>query len=199
MSTIFTSADSWNGGFYEISIEMKDKDDSALDKAIRICWSYSGVKGCYTSKTMEPSDQVISIPSLNSLNENGHLLGTIKLQNGNLVPCGMTLIREENGPDFIDMYLPLGGLVAAFPDIGGYPFGNNEYSRKWREPIDDLLTDVGIQVYNAVPYSLGSIGFEVSGDIYSNEIPRILSQKRYNRYLVPQNGKLMICHPTVWA
>jgi hypothetical protein len=120
-----------------------------------------------------------------------HLRGAARLPDGQLTACGTCLIREDDGPDWLDFYLPLGALERVLP-VGGYPFesGDHEY-RQWQKQLDPWLADFGRRIFDAVPFRLGLIGFEVSGDTHRADLEAYgVPEQRNIGYLVPQDGQL---------
>src|SRR5262249_15632274 len=100
----------------------------------------------------------------------GHLHGLARLPNGTTIACGTCIIREDNGPDWLGFYFPMGALGKALP-VGGYSFeADVTASRQWRNALDPWLARIGSRVYNHVAYRLGLIGFEVSGEMYAEDI-----------------------------
>jgi hypothetical protein len=191
MTKYFTSNDVWNGGFYELALELGERSDVRLLSALTALWQNLSLKGCYLEREQEPADQVKLIPSEEMLRSGQHLLGLARLPNKTQVACGTVAIREDNGPDWLDFYLPMGALAQAY-DVGGYPFDiDNKSPESWQKPIDDYLAEIGKFVFSAVPFKLGLIGHEVSGNHYAEEIAEQgIPDERYIGYLWPSGGKL---------
>ena len=53
----FTDGENWNGGFYELAIELGPTDDDRLDRALVALWQEAGVEGCYGSRWEDPEAQ----------------------------------------------------------------------------------------------------------------------------------------------
>jgi hypothetical protein len=187
---IFTPSDIWNGGFYELALELGGRSDERLQAALRRVWSFPLLEGCYLYTELEPSKQPrIEVPSV--LEETGQLHGIALLPNGKRVACGTFIVCEEEGPDWLGFYVPMGALSRTY-DAGGYPFDVERRShKKWQQELDSWLADLGVYVFQAVPYRLGLIGCEVSGNAYSVNIEkRGIPDDRYIGYLWPEGDEV---------
>jgi hypothetical protein len=169
MTQYFTEANTWFGGYYELALELGIRSDERLLAALAAVWSDPDLDGAYLSWDIEPSQQQrLAITA--ELLQIDHLQGLAQLPHGPTIACGTCIIREDNGPDWLVLYLPMGALGTAYP-IGGYPFEPEmATSRQWRDALDPWLASIGIRVYDQVVYRLGLIGFEVSGEIYADGI-----------------------------
>ena len=155
---LFTFDDAWLGGFYEVALEIGPKSDERLSAALTALWSHPDLDGCYNNRGREPADQARVPPE--NLDGGSHLWGLARLPNGSRVACGTCLIREANdGPDWLDFYLPLGSLGTAYP-VGGFPFDSiaDSLAATWRFEIDDWLAGVGLWVARFASLQLGLIG-----------------------------------------
>lgn len=200
MNALFTNKDTWNGGYYELAIEMGERNDERLEVAIQSLWNHSSLEGCFSKRDIAPSQQNKIIPSLSNLNEHGHLRGLATLPNSEVIPCGMTTVIEVDGPDWLDFYIPMGALEMTLENINGFPFDNSSECKIWREPIDEWFTELALLTYMNVNFSLGIIGHEVSGDSYSDEVNiNRIPEERYVRYLIPDKSELRVVGVTKWA
>ena len=163
----FTEPDTWHGGYYELAIELGPRSESRLRSALTRLWSHPHLEGCYASRELDPNAQPHIAPVLTA--EPGHLYGLATLPNGVAVACGTCVVREEDGPDWLDLYLPLGGLGLAYP-VGAYPFGAEPTAPSWQPELDAWFRAIGVFVFQAVPFALGVIGFEASGSVYSHDL-----------------------------
>jgi hypothetical protein len=160
-------APNWFGGFYELSIELKPRNDERLAKALLAIWQVAGVAGCYApspAASVEPN-HVSHLPVAlgpGSLADHGHLRGVVGLPSGVQVVCGAVAIRLDEGVDWLAFYVPLGALVEIDRRIGGFPFGDDAgpESLEWRHPLDAWLADMGMRLASEVPFDLALIGFE---------------------------------------
>ena len=185
---VFTPSDIWYGGYYELALELGGRSDERLQVALRRVWSFPSLEGCYLDTELEPSEQHrVEVPS--ALEEPGQLRGTALLPSGDRVACGTFIVREEDGPDWLGFYVPMGALsITSAYDVGGYPFDVERRSHKeWQQELDSWLAVLGAYVFRTVPYRLGLIGHEVSGDAYADDIEKQgIPDDRYIGYLWPQ-------------
>lgn len=189
----FSIADNWLGGFYELALELGDTSDARLEAALSALWSAAGVEGCYGSRHVPPPDQQTVPCTLASLLRFGHLRGVVRLPNGAPIVCGVVTIREDNGPDWLDFYLPLGALGRAEPRSNEHMVGDpssGSASLAWRRPIDDWMAGLGARVYTAAGFRLGLIGHEVSGQAYAATTAANPPTPRGIGYLIPRDGQV---------
>jgi hypothetical protein len=169
MTRYFTEADTWSGGYYELAIELGRRSDERLLATLVAVWSDPDLDGVYLSRDTELGlQQRLAVTA--DLLQVGHLQGLARLPNGVTIACGTFIVREDGGPDWLGLYLPLGALGTAYP-VGGYPFEPDvANSHQWRDVIDAWLAGIGSRTYEQAPYRLGLIGFEVSGEIYADDV-----------------------------
>ena len=186
----FTPQNVWFGGFYELAIELGEPSDERLFEALKVLWQHSSLHGCYLDNDVEPDKQKRIEPSPELINRM-HLYGLAQLPDGKKVACGSCIIREDDGSDWLDFYLPTGALGKAY-DIGGYPFDAAGFAhRDWQVPVDEWLKDIGTHIFSVVPFNLGLIGFEVSGEFYAAEIlEKGIPAERHIGYLWSESGRL---------
>jgi hypothetical protein len=188
---LFTGDDAWFGGFYELALEVGPRSNERLRAVLSSLWAHPDLDGCYEDRSREPADQP-RVPPV-SLESGSHLLGLARLPNGSRVTCGTCLIREVNdGPDWLDFYLPMGSLGPAYP-AGGFPFGSEaDWPGLWRFEVEDWLAGVGLWVARSTAYRLGLIGFEVSGQAYAADIAaQGIPAERFVGYLWPSGGSVV--------
>lgn len=187
-------AELWTGGYYELAIELADTSDSGLLDALRLVWSQAEVIGPSADAVglLPAGEQKPSIAWLSRM----HLHGEVLLPMGMTAPCGTCIIREEGGPDWVDFYLPLGGLAEVLPAVGGYPLIDADYEyNEWQRQLDDWLADFGSRVFSKMTYRLALIGFEVSGECYASDIQSTgVPAHRHFGILWPEMGKIAY-HP----
>jgi hypothetical protein len=169
MTCYFTETNTWSGGYYELAIELGHRSEERLLAALAAVWSDPDLDGIYLSREMEPWEQQRLAITAETLQAD-HLQGLARLPNGETVACGTFVFREDGGPDWLVLYLPLGALGTVYP-VGGYPFEPDvANSRQWREALDPWLARIGSRVYDHVAFRLGLIGFEVSGELYADDL-----------------------------
>jgi hypothetical protein len=187
---LFTAGGAWYGGFYELALEIGPRSDERLRSALTALWKYPDLDGCFLGRSREPTEQPRS--SEFSLETGSHSLGVASLPNGSRVVCGSCLIREEDGPDWLDFYLPMGSLGTAFP-VAGFPFGTEaDWPGPWRYEVEDWLARIGLWTARSASFQLGTIGFEVSGQVYASEIAgKGIPDERFIGYLWPSNDSVV--------
>lgn len=190
------SCDAWLGGYYELAVELGPPSDERLAAALAAIWEIAGIEGCYLCRDVEPEDQPRVGPRLPG-GQGSHLYGVATLANGSRVPCCTVIVREEDGADWLDFCLPLGGLGQALPNARGYPF-SDDTGRSWRQPLDDWLAEIGRHLFEQVPFRLGLIGFEQSGMDDANRMKSGPPEERWVGYLWPQQAKLTYLPANRW-
>lgn len=195
-ATAFTDPDNWSGGFYELSLEIGERDDGRLQRALTALWRAAGLTGCYGNAEREPAEQSAVPLTVASLEEFGHLRGVVTLPSADPVVCGCIAIRldGDNGDnqDWLTFYLPLGALGVVVPDVGGFPFGPDGGPRSldWRVPLDAWLAEVAREVFRHLDFRLGLIGFDVDITDLTDPAAGVVPEQRWNGYLLPVGGKL---------
>ncbi|AXE86919.1 hypothetical protein [Streptomyces sp. Go-475] len=124
--------------------------------------------------------------TVGSLTEYGHLRGQVRLPTGHLVVCGCVAIRGgDDSGDWLDFYVPLGALDhAGVAHWDGRPFFRSSV-------LDDWLATIGAETFKSAPFSLGVIGFEVSGCTNASTLRGKLPQTRGIGYLLPQGDDVL--------
>ncbi len=195
----FSNPNTWFGGYYELALELGERSDERLLNPLAALWSHPSLEGCYLERDKESHEQERVVVSPGLL-ERTHLQGLAQLPDGRKVACGSCVIREDEGIDWLDFYLPMGALEAVY-DVGGYPFDEAGVAHKeWQIPVDGWLKEIGNHIFSTVPFRLGLVGFEVSGIAYSQQIEKDgIPSERCIAYLWNDKGKLE-WHPTnTWA
>ncbi|MHC4086818.1 MAG: hypothetical protein ACYSWZ_03390 [Planctomycetota bacterium] len=170
MKTQFTDDEIWKGAFYELAIELGPRSDERLQLALSAIWQMPCLTGCYRDHNREPEEQDQVEPSIVNLEIYGHLRGIAILPDQQRIPCGTVAVREEEGPDWLDFYVPLSVLMQIYKEIGGFFGTDHPKSRCWREPLENWLAGIGREVFSAVEFRLGLIGCEVSGYQYASKL-----------------------------
>jgi hypothetical protein len=185
-TSVFTDANSWNGGFYELALEYPANDPNGLAAGLEHLWNVSAIEGCYLDHTREPENQS-RLRFQQALIDHGHLYGIATLPNGKRVACGTSCLRNYEGLDWLVFYCPMGALAQVYP-VAGFPF-DRAHSESWRTEIDGWLSNIGIKLFEDAPFRLGLIGFEVSDETSSEEVKKTgIPQQRYDGFLVPKLG-----------
>lgn len=186
-SSDLNDEENWNGGFYELAFELGPTDDSRLENALLALWREASVVGCFAAVTYHPAVHAPVPLTLDSLVAHGHLRGVVRLPDEHDMVCGVVAVRFENGADWLSFYLPLGALARTDPLIGGYPFGDDagEPALIWRRPIDDWLAAVATRVFEEVPFRLGLVGMEATGEVDAADLADSVPEQRQYGILVP--------------
>jgi hypothetical protein len=183
---IFTHQGAWDGGSYDLGIELGPRDDSRLRETLRALWSHKDLVGCYRLRDVEPHDQTRIEGQAAAFETPLH--GVVRIGTKDPVACRTVVVRFDDG-DWIDFCLPLGSLRQAF-DVGAFPFEEGA-DLAWRRAVDEWLCDLGRRVFDAVPFRLGLVGWD-GGDLddasrfHASGVP----DERWVGYLVPTGGRL---------
>ncbi|MFD8229017.1 hypothetical protein ACFV16_33325 [Streptomyces massasporeus] len=182
----FRDQSNWLGGFYELAIEVGSTEDASIQAVLSALWSAAEVRGAFASTDREPEDQEPVPCTVASLTAYGHLHGRVRLPNGHLAVCGAVAIRGgDDSSDWLDFYVPAGALdKAGVPYWDGRPFHRSAV-------LDDWLAGVGTATFERAPFSLGVIGWEVSGCTDAATLAGRLPQERGIGYLLPQEEGLL--------
>ncbi|MEV7372902.1 hypothetical protein AB0O51_18705 [Streptomyces sp. NPDC090301] len=181
----FRDRTNWSDGYYELAIEVGSSDDAALQTVLSALWSAADVQGCFGRNDREPEEQA-SVPcTVGSLTEFGQLHGQVRLPTGELVVCGCVAIRGgDQSSDWLDFFIPLGALdKVGIAYWDGRPFFRSDV-------MDDWLAAVGAETFNTAAFSLGVVGFEVSGCTDASTLAGRLPPTRDIGYLLPQGDVL---------
>lgn len=188
VAQIFTTPDAWLGGFYEAALEFEHRDEERVVAALTALWSHPGLLGCFLDRTREPAQQA-RIPFASSLLEHGHLYGVAHLSDERSVAAGTIVTREDDGSDWVKLYLPMGSLGRIFP-VEGFPFDDRDHEA-WRVEVENWLADVAVDIYREVPFDLALIGFETRGEHHAAEVrEQGIPPTRLASLLVPNKGHL---------
>lgn len=176
---------SWSEGFYELAIEVGSTDDTRVQAVLTALWSAAGVEGCFAYGDREPQEQEPVPCTVASLAEYGNLHGQVRLPSGQLTACGCAAIRGgDESSDWLDFYVPLGALDrAGIAYHDGRPFFRSAV-------VDDWLAGIGMATFRSAPFSLGVIGFEVSGCADASTLAGRLPEYRSIGFLLPQGETL---------
>ncbi|MFD9936815.1 hypothetical protein ACFWZ6_27200 [Streptomyces massasporeus] len=182
----FRDRTNWSDGFYELAIEIGSTEDAAIQAVLSALWSAAGVRGSFAFTDREPEEQEPVPCTVASLTAYGHLRGQVRLPNGHLAVCGAVAIRGgDDSSDWLDFYVPAGALdKAGLPCWDGRPFHRSAV-------MDDWLAGVGTEVFERAPFSLGVIGWEVSGCTDAAALGGRLPRERGIGYLLPQEEGLL--------
>lgn len=152
---VFTSGDSWTGGYYETSL-IYPPQTSAVEP-LRALWSFTALEGPFASQLEEPSKQaVVGIESEDRLN------GVLELPGGARVACASFVTRDDDATE-IDFAVSVGSLALVWPEVGAFPFVAEEHAAKWEPRLSALLVALARHVHARQPFLRGLVGFEGIG------------------------------------
>ncbi|WP_231158183.1 hypothetical protein [Streptomyces sp. CNZ748] len=174
----------WGDG-YELAIEVGSTGDTQPQTLLSALWSAAGVRGCFGRRDCEPDEQEEVPCTVASLSEYGHLLGQVCLPTGWLAVCGCTTVRGGGeSSDWLAFYVPTGALdTAGIVYWDGRPFFRSAL-------IDDWLAGIAVQVFEQAEFSLGVVGWMVSGSAEASILAGELPEVRDMGYLLPRDGVL---------
>lgn len=189
MTTYRVTENTWIGGYYEAAIvlgKVTDLDaDQRLRSAIISVWS-NAIFSLKSDRSLGMDRPVSDLETTDPETLSG-LLGIISHPTFGDIPCSTIVVREEGEDPYYDwLYIgiPLGGLSEAVPEIGGWPFGDLAGSRKWREPLENMLSALVMDVSKSVDFPVAAIGYEVAGLIPDNIIAGNSIDDELNGYVV---------------
>jgi hypothetical protein len=163
--------ENWDGGFYELGLELGPRDDARMDAALETLWRLAAVDGC-SAVIGNAGFRHREVPLTVSSLEDHHLHGVVRLPSGKRIVCGAIALRDLDGRDWLDFFLPLGALGRVDARVGGFPFGSDGggASLEWRRPIDEWFVSLASQLMQRLPFALALIGFESCGDLTVAEL-----------------------------
>ena len=199
----FVDEENWRGGYHQLAIEIGDRDDTRLSAALEVLCEERRLHGWFVDRSQEPFEQQPRPGDLHTLEEIGRLYGLADLPGGATTVCHTSVIRDltlevpdaTSWPDWLSLSVPLGALARTDPRVGGYPFGSAP-SLEWRDPIDRWLIELAIRIYERVPFRLGLVGCEVSGETTAAELTSI-PDERSIAYLAPEGDDLLVYRSTI--
>ncbi|MEU4039093.1 hypothetical protein [Streptomyces collinus] len=182
----FRDQTNWSGGYYELAIEVGSSDDAQIQAVLSALWSAADVHGCFGQRDHEPEEQDLVPCTVGSLAEFGHLHGQVRLPTGQLVVCGCVAIRGgDESSDWLDFYVPGGAL-----DNAGLAYWDGRRPFFRSDVMDDWLAGIGKETFTRAAFSLGVVGFEVSGCSDAATLAGQMPQERGIGYLLPVDGTL---------
>ncbi|MFC8346914.1 hypothetical protein [Streptomyces sp. NPDC057280] len=175
----------WGEGTYELAIEVGSADDDRLQAVLDAVWGAAGARGCYGHKDREPEEQETVPRTVASLEEFGRLLGRARLPSGEPVVCEVSAVRggDDDGGDWLAFGVPLSALRQA-----GVEFEDGPYFRS--AAADGWLAGIGQDAFREAPFSLGLVGWSVSGLTDAETLGGVLPESRGMVYLLPSGGNL---------
>lgn len=196
MTLLFTIPDAWSGGFFELALELGPRSDERLRNALCELWRHPSLAGCYLERDLEPEDQATVDPRTLDFYEQA--LGVADIPGVGKTCCLSFVVREDDGPDWLTLAVPMGSLSEVV-FTGAYPFEDGT-DLSWRLLMYDWLRQVAAAVFEAVPFQLGLIEHEASGEFHAEDLRRNgIPDERWVGYLWPGNKGLEWYPPTEGA
>ena len=176
----------WTGGWYELAIELGQRDDERLGHGLTMLWNLAGIQDCKALVSRDPY-RLVDAPLTTASLEQHQLLGAVRVPSSHKVVCAITAVRGDNGPDWLDFGLPLGALAWTDERIGGFPFDpdGGPASLAWRSPIDDWMSSIALNILHTLGLALALIGFEVLGQLRSEEVANQVPEPRHFGIVLP--------------
>jgi hypothetical protein len=192
------SPDLWSGGHYELSVLLGARNDAGAAAATVRLWTYPLLRGPYASREELLSETPHQLDPTQALKAT--LYGLALFAPNISIPCGSSLIRFDDGNDWIQLYLPLGSISAHFK-TGGFPFGRNPQRMGWEDDLDAWLVGVAKHLFARARFRLALVGFEAD-IVRFNQYPfskKVLGEsdlpkRRMEGTLLP-HGEELIWHP----
>jgi hypothetical protein len=122
--------------------------------------------------------------TVDSLREFGWLFGRIRLPSGHLVACAVTAVRGgDDSSDWLNFGVPPGALEQAGVECQQGPSNRSAAA-------DDWLAGIGAEAFRAASFSLGVVGWNVSGLTDAATLGGLMPEKRGMGHLLPRDGVL---------
>lgn len=206
-----TSPKHWAGGHYELALQVSPADDDQLGEWVIALVEAVGMSDTAvvdgTGHAPDLGDHTGARRAGAAIAQGRRLRGLVGLPGGAPSTCGLMLMTlrdvfdgaldgegdprtaprdDATDPDWLVLFLPLAGLVAAGVAVGGFPFDDRSgvESLAWRRPLDEWLASVGRAVRTTIPFRRAVIGFEVAGDDDSDAPGQPPSAPRDRAHLV---------------
>lgn len=191
MNLLFTNPDTWLGGYFELALELGATADAHAEERIKSAlaqiWQHATLEGCYLEMNVEPTKQ--NRVRVEAIDSYWRAQGIAHIPDVGQCACRVLVIREDQGSDWLTLAIPMGALASILP-VGAYPF-NDGSDLSWRQQVNTWLMQVGQFCYKKVPFQLGLVGHEVSGDVYAATIQREgIPTHRWIGYLWPVQEEL---------
>jgi hypothetical protein len=163
---LFTKADVWEHGNYEISIEIEESNQ-VLKKVLIALWADPTLQGVFLNHNVEPNKQQKFDVSKLQDSKISDLYGIAKLPNNHEVACMTNAYHIEGEANWISFGILVGALgqyykIGSFPEDDGTPL-------TWQEPIINWYCDICKRIYTKAPFRCAYIGGTEAVDFLSTE------------------------------
>jgi len=159
----------WASSFYELALEFGVAPAGVLICAIEALWEIPEIAGPYDRLDL-PLAQREPVPPDFFLQGgfSEHAYGAAKLPDGNVVPCGVGVVRDSPGSwgRWVNFHVPFRALELTYK----IDYSKPETWKSWADPLDGWLADVAKSIYRRAPFKLALIGEEVVGVLHADEL-----------------------------
>jgi hypothetical protein len=160
MTQIFTAPDAWVGGLYELCIELPERGEKIIRRALATLWQVPILTGCYLIRDVEPEAQTQISPS--DIPHEGHVYGVAQSPSGKSCACGTYISDFGSDGLWAVLYLPFGSLTNVY-FLGGYPFGDTDPRiESSLRAVNAWLKEIAEVIYQDFRFPFGVIGFETN-------------------------------------
>lgn len=192
MGGLFTVANAWSGGAYELALCYRSGTLTSAQAALRALWADPSVGPCYARCDVEPEDQAALDPA--QISGLDPCYGVCLLAGAVRVATQSVAVLYDHGPVCVYFGFPMSSLRRAYP-VGAYPFDDGS-SLAWRAALDEWLRDLGTRVFRAAPFDCALVAHEPDESVAEKLEPRDIPQRRWEGILVPRDASLEWFPPT---
>jgi hypothetical protein len=187
---IFTRADTWDGGAFEMRLVYEPHAVDTLASAFTTLWAHPSLDGCVADRFPAPALQPRVPPAVAARDRDCLWYGVATLPNGVRVGCLSLIIvfSEPDDPPEIHFGVRMGALARAY-SVGAYPFTDSK-PLTWRAEMSAWLVEIAGTVFTGHPFRFGMIDHEATLDgVTPNEVHEVPAV-RWEGYLWPEDGRL---------
>jgi hypothetical protein len=195
MSQLFTDLDAWLGGFYELNMELPTLQTIDVATAIAALWSLPDLFGGFARKDCEPNKQQLLPDDVFPLHE--HRYGVAQVGTSHLCACGSYTVVFESASTWLSLYLPIGGLIAIYPVLGGFPFDQaTTAQRRALNLVDKWLFKQAVALHPRVLFTFAVIGFESDYSTARERASDGIPNERMDGLVIPTSSGVNWYPPT---
>ncbi|WML56095.1 hypothetical protein [Neobacillus sp. PS2-9] len=162
----YNNPNNWIGGFYELSIEFHPVgDNERLNQALMAIQSFKLFKGIWRERQDFQAGS-ISLP-INIDNDSViQFYGTLIMNDGNTLPCLISIIRIKGESDWLDVSIPQASFEKFYP----YKYPLTKELNPWLVRVDEIFIGLAETIFNHSSFELAMIGEEISGSTNQGQI-----------------------------
>jgi hypothetical protein len=186
--------DNWVGSHIQLAVDLGEPDDERLRAAFAAAWSNPHLNGPLESLIEGVQPRLPEPPFDPDLGLSTD--GTISLP-PDAVAVGCRVLSVQDGlSNWLVVAIPTGMLELAFR----VDYELSHQRNPWLAGVERRLAEIGDTIYRRVPFDLGIIGAEVSGQYYADQniAQKDPWRKSVSRQVVDDWGGLLLS-PTLWA